>query len=250
VKPYYADDLVTLWHGDCREVLPALGLEADCVIADPPYASTSLAWDRWPGGWLEATAGVTRSMWCFGTLRLFMDRSAEFAGAGWKLSHDVVWEKQNGTGFAADRFKGVHESIGHFYRGEWGGIRHEVPRAAVLHRTKGNTSRGQVPHTGKIGSATWTDDGTRITRSVIGVPSMWRRGAIHPTEKPIGILEPLIAYACPVGGLVIDPFAGSGSTLEAARATGKRAIGIEADERYCELAARRLSQGVLTMGMP
>ena len=68
--------------------------------------------------------------------------------------------------------------------------------------------------------------------------------AIHPTEKPAGLLDPLIRYACPPGGLVIDPFAGSGSTLDTARCTGRRAIGIEADERYAELAARRLSQGV------
>lgn len=65
--------------------------------------------------------------------------------------------------------------------------------------------------------------------------------SIHPTEKPLGILAPLIAYACPADGLVVDPFAGSGSTLDAARQSGRRAIGIEAREEYCEAAARRLS---------
>src|ERR1700689_4440227 len=99
LKPYYDDGQVQLFLGDCREVLPALGLEADLVLADPPYVSTSLGWDRWPDGWLEVAAGVSRSMWCFGTLRLFMDRAGEFAGAGWKLSHDVIWEKHNGSGF-------------------------------------------------------------------------------------------------------------------------------------------------------
>jgi site-specific DNA-methyltransferase (adenine-specific) len=60
-------------------------------------------------------------------------------------------------------------------------------------------------------------------------------------EKPLGILDPLIRYACPPGGLVLDPFAGSGSTLDAARQCGRRAIGVEANERYAEAAARRLS---------
>jgi site-specific DNA-methyltransferase (adenine-specific) len=69
--------------------------------------------------------------------------------------------------------------------------------------------------------------------------------ALHPTEKPIGLLDPLIRYACPVGGLVLDPFAGSGSTLDAARQAGRRAIGIEGHEPYAERAALRLSQATL-----
>jgi site-specific DNA-methyltransferase (adenine-specific) len=247
VTPYYVDESVTLYHEDCREVLPTLDVQPDCVIADPPYGETSLGWDRWPDGWPQVVADTgIRSMWCFGSMRMFLDRRDEFDG--WRMSQDVVWEKHNGSGFATDRFKRVHEHVTHWYRGNWTTLRHETPRVAVTHRTRGNAGRGQVPHTGSIGSATWADDGTRLIRSVIQAPNMWRRGAVHPTEKPIEVLAPLIAYACPPGGLVLDPFAGSGSTAVAARLSGRRAVLIEADEHYCEVIANRLAQDVLPIG--
>lgn len=249
MKPYYADDSVTLYLGDMRGVLPALSLYphdlAHCAITDPPYEETSLAWDRWPDGWPGLVSDVVDSMWCFGSMRMFLDRGHEFAA--WNLSQDVVWEKPNGTGFVADRFKRVHEHVLHWYRGGWNLIHHETPRVAVSYRTRGNAGRGQVPHTGEIGSATWTDDGTRLMRSVIEAPNMWRRGAVHPTEKPVELLRPLIEYACPPGGVVLDPFAGSGSTGDAARLAGRRAVLIERHEPYCEAIARRLSQGVLPL---
>lgn len=247
-KPYFDDGQVCLYVGDCREVLPALGITADLVLADPPYGETSLAWDRWPEGWLDVAATVSRSLWCFGSMRMFLERAAEFSGARWRISQDVIWEKQNGSGFAADRFKRVHESVTHWYRGSWATLRHEAPKTEVAWRTSPNTRRGQLEHTGVIGANAWSDDGTRLARSVQPIANMWRRGAIHPTEKPVKLLDLLISYACKPGGLVVDPFAGSASTLEAARCTGRRAIGVEADERYALKAARRLSQAILFDG--
>lgn len=245
MTPYWSDGTCSLFLGDCREVLPALGLEADCVIADPPYEETSLEWDKWPAGWLEALAPVARSMWCFGSLRMFLDRGGEFRGAGWKLSQDIVWEKHNGSGFHADRFKRVHELAAHWYRGRWEDVRHEVPVTAdATARTVRRKQR--PPHMGEIGSGAFAseDGGPRLTRSVIYARSMHGR-AIHKTEKPLAILSPLIEYACLPGGLVVDPMSGSGAALEAARQSGRRAIGVEADERHCEQAARRLSQMIL-----
>lgn len=234
MEPYYQDDTVTLYCGDMREVLPELG-QFDACVTDPPYGETSLAWDRWPDGWPTLVAGHTSSMWCFGSMRMFLDRRDEFAG--WKLSQDVVWRKHNGSSLAADRFRRVHEHVTHWYRGEWRDVHHETPRRLHFGQDKGSVHRqGQPPHLGSVGEHVWTDDGTRLLESVIEARSMWRRGGIHPTQKPEQILTPLIEYAVPADGIVLDPFAGSSSTLLTARQLGRRAVGIEADEAMCEKA--------------
>lgn len=248
MTPHYSDDSVTLYLGDCREVLPTLDVEPDCVIADPPYGETALAWDRWPDGWPTMLAATgARSMWCFGSMRMFLDRRDEFAD--WRLSQDVVWEKQNGTGFAADRFKRVHEHALHWYRGPWPGVHHDTPRVPrtgpKVNGVRPATDR--AAHTGQISSRSYCDDGTRLMRSVIQARNAHGR-AVHPSEKPVELLRSLIHYACLPGGLVLDPFAGSGSTALAARAIGRRTVLIEADERYCEVIARRLAQDVLPIG--
>ncbi|MEV0608100.1 site-specific DNA-methyltransferase [Polymorphospora rubra] len=248
---YWADDTVTLHHGDMRDILPALvnaGLRADCALVDPPYNETKLTWDRWPDGWPAFVAAATSSMWCFGSMRMFLTRHAEFAG--WQMSQDIVWEKHNGSGFHADRFRRVHEHALHWYRGPWAGIHHQAPTTAdATARTVRRKTR--PPHMGETKDSAYTsvDGGPRLMRSVINVRSMHGR-AINGTEKPVGVLTPLIEYACPSGGLVLDPMAGSGSTAEAARATGRRTVLIEGDEEACEAIARRLSQGVLTAGWP
>lgn len=239
--PYWEDPDagLALYLGDMRDVLPTLGLQADCLIVDPPYAETSLAWDRWPDGWPTLAATVASSMWCFGSMRMFLDRAPEFAD--WKLSQDIVWEKANGTGFATDRFKRVHEIATHWYRGDWQAVHHDTPRVPYTGPDKHARARydNRAAHAGSIKAATYEDDGTRLVRSVLRANSV--RGGLHPTEKPLSLVQHMVTYACPPGGLVVDPFAGSGSTLDAARQSGRRAVGVEANEEYAEAAARRLS---------
>ncbi|MFI1580051.1 DNA-methyltransferase [Embleya sp. NPDC020630] len=240
--PYYADEQVSLYHGDMREILPELALQADLIVTDPPYGDTSHTWDRWPDHWPTIAAQATSSMWCFGSMRMYLDRAREFGA--WKLSQDVIWEKHNASGPDADRFRRIHEHALHWYRGPWRDTHHDPQRitTGVIERGRIiNNGAKAIGQRGTYSSNGWTDNGTRLAASVIRARSMHRNGGIHPTEKPVGILDPLIRYGCPTGGLVLDPFAGSGSTLDASRQAGRRAIGIEADERYCEAAARRLS---------
>lgn len=250
MKPYFEADGVTLWHGDMALLLPELryaGPVADVCVTDPPYGETSLPWDSWPLGWpgeLMRSLPVPTSMWCFGSMRMFLERRDDFRD--WRLSHEVIWEKPRGGMAHRDRFVRQHEYALHFYRGAWADVHHDQQRTERIGPDKGYVHRGETgpAWNGSRRANVWQDDGTRGLSAILRAPNMRMRG-IHPTEKPVVILEPLIRYACPEGGTVLDPFAGSGSTLEAARRTGRRAVGIEASEAYCEAIASRLSQGDL-----
>lgn len=240
---YYQDDNCTIYHGDCREVLRGLP-PGDAVITDPPYGETSLEWDSWVDGWPALISAPV--LWCFGSMRMFLDRHADFAG--WRFGQDVVWEKHNGSGFHADRFKRVHEHAVQWYRGTWDKLYRDVPTTADA--TPRVVRRKERPtHMGEIEDSTYVshDGGPRLTRSVIYARSC-HGYAVHPTQKPEAIIMPLLTYSVPSGGLVVDPFMGSGSTLCVAKVAGRRAVGIEVSERYCELAALRLSQEVLDLG--
>jgi len=247
VKPYYQDDHCTIYHGDARDIMPAIANDVgSVVITDPPYGETSLEWDRWPTGWIDALPSSVRQLWCFGSMRMFLERSADFHA--WSYGQEIVWEKHNGSGFANDRFKRVHEFATHWYRGRWSDINvtpqytHDATKRAVRRKTR-------PTHTGHIEQSAYRseDGGPRLQRSVLRVRSCHGH-AIHPTEKPLGIIQPLIGYSTTPGDVVVDPFMGSGSVLDAARQTGRAAIGIEISERYCEIAANRLDQGILDFG--
>jgi site-specific DNA-methyltransferase (adenine-specific) len=236
MTPYYTDEQVTIYHGDFRDVLASITVVPDLAIADPPYGQTSLAWDIWPVGWPDCLLGC-RSMWVFGTLRMFMDHADEFSA--WKLSQDIVWRKHNGSHLFNDRFRRVHESIAHFYRGAWADVyKAPVRTADVTARTV--RAKTKAPHLNHYEPSPYEsiDGGPRLQRSVIDVHST-HGYAENETQKPVGILTPLIEYSCPPGGLVLDPFMGAGSSLIAARDAGRRAVGIDIREDQCEIAARR-----------
>lgn len=222
MTPYYADDLVTLWLGDCREVTGWLA--ADVLVTDPPYGrdfrapQSRTGRDFWGGrAGIQGDAGTaTRdealSLWGGERPAIVFGDPIMPPISGAKQA--LAYRKPGNAGSfgAVSIWRRDLEVI--YLAGRWGGS-------------------GTV---GAVQSSILTT-GARHTRLVSG------NGYGHPHAKPVDVMETLIT-ACPPG-VIADPFAGSGSTLVAARNLGRRAIGVEVDERYAEAAARRLSQGVL-----
>lgn len=205
MKPYYDHGGITIYHGDCREVLPGLP-EADLVLTDPPYGIA----DVWQGGsscgWGSASAKAE--------LRNHWD------GAAPDLSHVlrlacrcIVW---GGNHFVLPPARG------------WLVWRKEINPALTLGDAE----------------LAWTNLNTVVR--VFDHPRSKLTGSRvpeHPTAKPLPLMQWCLSLS--PGGLVVDPYMGGGTTLLAAKNLGRPAIGIEIEERYCEIAVKRLSQEVL-----
>jgi site-specific DNA-methyltransferase (adenine-specific) len=240
MKPYYQDDLVTIYHGDALDVMRALpaGSVAAC-ITDPPYSSgTRQANDRkasaipkrgekwsragivWDSSYssfgvshlLNATLREARRVvtpgghvYVFTDWRLYPTLALSVEWSGLFTNNLLVWAKPM-------------YALGTNYRSQ-----HEL----IVFASNGPASE--------------------LTRHDVGNVLSARRtiGGDHPTEKPVDLIVQMLDASG--GASVLDPFMGSGTTLVAAKTLGRRAIGIEIEERYCEIAAQRCSQEALAL---
>lgn len=253
----HLSDSVQLILGDCRDVLPTLG-KVDVVFVDPPYGETNLQWDKRVVSWpslLRSCLKATGSMWVFGSQRMFLETASEFAG--WRFAQDMIWEKHNGSGLHNDRFRRVHELVLQFYLEDaaWADV-FKSPQFTydAVARTVRKKLRPAHWHGATNGTTYQSEDGgPRLMRSVIYERSEHSR-AEHPTQKPTGLIEPLLLYACPPGGIVLDPMMGAGSVGICAREQDRGFIGVEANEEYFDIACRRitdtLSRPMLPMEHP
>jgi site-specific DNA-methyltransferase (adenine-specific) len=251
VKPYYERDGITIYCGDCRSEMRLLfhasTERADVLFGDPPYGETSLDWDEADWKWLQLARDLvtpTASFWCFGSMRMFLYWHEAIRVEGWRFVQDLVWEKQNGTNFHADRFRRVHEHLVQFVpiNVAWERIyKSPVTTSDAVAKTVRRKER--PTHTGEIANSTYIseDGGPRLMRSVLQMPNCHGH-AVHPTQKPVALIAAALQYSLPAGGLVLDPTCGSGSTLVAAKQLGCRAIGIEINEGYCRSAVERLEE--------
>jgi DNA modification methylase len=211
VKPYYEHGGITIFHGDCREVVPALAFDG-LVVTDPPY------------GIAHPTDYAARGRDNLAACRDY----APVHGDGEPF--DPRWLLTVGRG-----------------RILWGGNYY----AHLLPPTSGWLVWDKE-RPDDLDQATcelaWTDcvKGVRRFRHLWnGMMRASREELAHPTQKPEALMLWCLSTRWTVTGDVLDPFMGSGTTLRAAKDLGRRAIGIEIEEKYCEIAAKRLSQEVL-----
>jgi DNA modification methylase len=191
MRPYYQDDLVTIYHGDAREWSGV----ADALVTDPPYPNNAGHFDE-----AVPAARLVLGTWDGGDALVFwseLDRPPVVA----HLVAVHVWHRSNVNGRP-------YEPIYHF------AVDGQKRRSDVMRHPAIFDGAGPGCH------------------EYLG----------HPTQKPVALMRQLVAKTT---GTVLDPFAGVGSTLRAAKDLGRVAIGIEIEERYCEIAARRCSQEVL-----
>jgi site-specific DNA-methyltransferase (adenine-specific) len=219
--PFYSDDWCTLYLGDCLEVRDWLA--ADVLITDPPYGTQMQA------------SGKARHKGGYGRRNLHDPGD----GIGARIANDETTEARDAMLAAwGDRPALL-----------FGSPRMPDPPMNVADRLVWNKTRPGMnggPWRYLHESIYVTAGFVRVNNSAVSIISAWPDQTDHIHAKPQELMVPLVSAAPP--GTIADPFAGSGSTLVAAKALGRKAIGVELEERYCEIAARRLSQGVLDFG--
>ncbi len=227
MTPYYQDDSVTIYHGDCLDVLPDLA-PVDLIATDPPYGVAYVTSWRSRGDPLRKDVAN--------------DKNLNVVAEAWPLAMALLRENSHWYAFASPRK--IHEAESIFQgskhilawdkgdRGTVGDLECGFGEAweAIFYGMKGRRAlNGKRP------------------RTVIRQDWSSTMDPVHPTVKPCALLGKLISWSTFPGESVLDPFMGSGTTLRAAKDLGRTAIGIELEEKYCEIAARRMCQEVLAL---
>jgi DNA modification methylase len=204
--PFYQDASCTIYNGDCRDILPLIP-RFDLLLTDPPYGLG----DKWNGG-----GGGEKSSWSFNP------------------GEAKQWDMETSDAVPAAIKVAEHAII-------WGGNYYHLPpsRCWLLWDKK-------QPDTWTTGQAemAWTtiDRPVRVFRLAQCEAHGQMGHKCHPTQKPLSLMQWCLKWVD--AQTILDPFMGSGTTLVAAKLEGRKAVGIEISEKYCEIAANRLRQSV------
>jgi site-specific DNA-methyltransferase (adenine-specific) len=219
---YYQDNHVVILHGDCREILPTLA-PVDLVLTDPPYNAIN----RKTGGLRLLDKGTADS----DDVNI-----AALAPEFWRLArHSLyVWCSDEQYTDWTMAFKAFGATT----------------RKCAWWKSNPSPMNGERVWLSALELCVWARKKEAHHAAFCEHP-VWRgpteSDVDHPTPKPKWLMQRLVSVSCPERGSVLDPFMGSGTTLVAAKNLARRAIGIEIEERYCAVAAERLSQGVLDL---
>lgn len=230
--PYYKDEHVTLYHGDCLDILPTLpsGTIQACVT-DPPYVIGAVSAGNMAsksGGWADMmNSALWFAEWYRQVDRLLRHDASFWTFCNWRTLPVIMKAAQSADLPVTSLMVWDKEWIG---PGGPQGLRPSYELCALLAKP-----------------------GFAIPNR--GIPDVWRHKTGghkpngHPAEKPVGLVQRILEVAAlPPGALVLEPFSGSGTTPVAAKALGLRCVAIEAEEKWCDLTASRLDQGVLSFG--
>jgi len=218
MTPYYQDDFVTIYHGDCREVLPAVS--GDVVLTDFPYGIGVDYGDSFKDT-PEYLDEIIRDVLPLALAAAPVVALTSGVGNAWRYPRPtwtLCW----------------HQSNAPTASGKWG---FNMWQPVLVYGTDPylKRGRGRRPDVISVGAS-----GTDLVES---------RNSGHPCPKPLGPWKAVLNRVSPdVTDIVLDPFMGAGTTLVAAKYRGRKAIGIEIEERYCEIAAKRMGQEVLDFG--
>ena len=233
----------TLYCGDCFSILPELDIQTDAVVTDPPYGVTDCDWDNpipldtfWDI--IECRTKLTANYCLFATMKFAVNLVN--SKRRW-FRYDLIWQKNNKVGFLNSRLMPLrnHETILVFGRPGY-------QKSAVYNPQKSNGGRAgikTVNHKSSIyreqGEYIHVSDGSLHPCSVLSFKSEKDKG-LHPTIKPVALMEWLVRTYTNKNNLIIDPFMGSGSTGVACVMHNRQFIGIERDKKYFDIACERI----------
>ena len=234
---------IELYHGDCLEVMDKLieqGVKVDMILTDPPYGTTACKWDSvipFDDMWRRLNKLIEPN----GAIVLF---GSEPFSSALRMSniknfkYDWIWEKPQGANFMLVKYQPykVHEIISVFNKHKY---TPQMTKGKPYISGKGTS--GEI--TRNVKKVQTVNSGTRYPRSIQQF-SLDKTKSVHPTQKPVDLLEYLIKTYTNENEIVLDFTMGSGSTGVACVNTNRKFIGIELDEKYFEIAKKRIEESL------
>jgi DNA modification methylase len=246
INPYYQDKWVTIYHGNCLEIAPQLDLVTG-IVTDPPYELGFMgkAWDKQGISFQPETWRVLREackpgamLLSFGGTRTFYRIAVAIEDAGWELRDTIMWIYGSGFPKSLDISKAIDKQAGAERERNAGceGLEEKITGHRSNFRCKKCGYQKSSGSPCQCENPDWEE-----------VPLKPQYNS-HPTVKPLALMKYLVKLISPPkDAILLDPFMGSGTTLVACKELGIKCIGIEIEEKYCEIAAKRCCQEVMEL---